>query len=134
MVSSNDLNDYIMLICNSLDNIDTIVCLFIIIIYKILKNEQKEHTIVFIHNTYIYHEMDMSDGKTLLRGTLLFAGAYLVAKGAHRVYTELFKSADDTSTKTAKDVALSTACTLSMGGLGTGLAWLVLQPRGFFQE
>lgn len=88
------------------------------------------HLYIILHLT----QMDMSDGKTLLRGTLLFAGAYLVARGAHRVYTELFKSTEEKTTKTAKDVALSTTCTLSMGGLGAGLVWMVLQPQGFFRE
>ena len=60
----------------------------------------------------------------LLKGTFLFAGAYLVARAGRRVYQSLTavpQTQEKQEPSATKQLLLSETCSLSMGILGTVL-------------
>ena len=67
--------------------------------------------------------MESTDTQNLLKGTLLFAGTYLLLRSGTRLYQTLFQpSSSETPTK---DLWMREACTVSMGVSGAALVYLV---------
>lgn len=68
--------------------------------------------------------MESTDTQNLLKGTLLFAGTYLLLRSGTRLYQTLFQSSSNETT-TTKDLWMREACTVSMGVSGAALVYLV---------